>query len=66
MNAVSRIEAESESLEMYMLLDVNTDVYPIKINEKFVVLLTPTLNKDGSSVSEYYTATQVQFYFIFL
>ncbi|KAK4856476.1 hypothetical protein QYF36_017892 [Acer negundo] len=52
---VSRIEADSESLEMYMKLDVNTDVYPIKENEKFVVLLTSTLNKDGSAVSEYYT-----------
>ncbi|KAI9196147.1 hypothetical protein LWI28_021458 [Acer negundo] len=40
---------------MYMKLDVNTDVYPIKENEKFVVLLTSTLNKDGSAVSEYYT-----------
>ncbi|KAH7572880.1 hypothetical protein JRO89_XS03G0028000 [Xanthoceras sorbifolium] len=52
---VSRIEAESESLEMYMKLDVNIDVYPIKKNEKFVVLLTSTLNKDGSAVSDYYT-----------
>lgn len=52
---VSRIEAEGESLEMLMTLDVNTDVYPIKENEKHVVLLTSTLNKDGSTVGDYYT-----------
>ncbi|KAJ0092915.1 hypothetical protein Patl1_26621 [Pistacia atlantica] len=52
---VSRIEADSESLEMYMLLDINTEIYPVKENEKFVVLLTPTINKDGSTVSEYYS-----------
>lgn len=52
---VSRIEAEGESLEMLMTLDVNTDVYPIKENEKHVVLLTSTLNKDGSAVGDYYT-----------
>ncbi|GAY35799.1 hypothetical protein CUMW_283340, partial [Citrus unshiu] len=54
-DSVSRIEAEGESLEMLMTLDVNTDVYPIKENEKHVVLLTSTLNKDGSAVGDYYT-----------
>ncbi|XP_024045476.1 DNA-directed RNA polymerases II, IV and V subunit 8B-like [Citrus clementina] len=56
-DSVSRIEAEGESLEMLMTLDVNTDVYPIKKNEKHVVLLTSTLNKDGSAVGDYYTQT---------
>lgn len=41
---VTRIAAHSEKHGMYMLLDVNTEIYPMKKKEKFVMVLTPTLN----------------------
>ncbi|KAJ4827385.1 hypothetical protein Tsubulata_007375 [Turnera subulata] len=40
---VSRIEAQSEKLDLYMLLDVNTDIYPIERNDRLLLLLTETL-----------------------
>ncbi|XP_021907482.1 DNA-directed RNA polymerases II, IV and V subunit 8B-like [Carica papaya] len=51
---VSRIEARSEKLDLYMQLDVNTEVYPIKEKSNYVVLLTPSLNEDGSTAVNYH------------
>ncbi|KAK7352458.1 hypothetical protein VNO80_17880 [Phaseolus coccineus] len=48
---VSRIVARSEKSDMYMLLDVNTEIYPIKEKERFFMALSPSLvlnTKDGS------------------
>lgn len=50
---VSRIEARSEKLSMYMLLDVNTEIYPIEEGEKILMVLSPTLNYDGAPVTSY-------------
>ncbi|XP_031740213.1 DNA-directed RNA polymerases II, IV and V subunit 8B isoform X2 [Cucumis sativus] len=50
---VSRIEARSEKLSMHMLLDVNTEIYPIDEGEKLLMVLSPTLNYDGSPVTSY-------------
>lgn len=50
---VSRIEARSEKLSMYMLLDVNTEIYPIDEGEKILMVLSPSLNYDGSPVTSY-------------
>eukprot|EP00262_Sarcandra_glabra_P008064 TRINITY_DN21237_c0_g1_i1.p1 TRINITY_DN21237_c0_g1~~TRINITY_DN21237_c0_g1_i1.p1 ORF type:complete len:146 (-),score=32.32 TRINITY_DN21237_c0_g1_i1:177-614(-) len=52
---VSRIEARSEQFDMYMLLDVNTEVYPLSIGEKFTMVLAPTLSLDGTPDSGYFT-----------
>ena len=51
----SRVEARSEQLDMYMQLDVATDVYPILAGEKFNMVLAPTLNLDGTPDTGYYT-----------
>ena len=40
---------------MYMQLDVATDVYPVCAGEKFNMVLTPTLNLDGTPDTGYYT-----------
>ena len=48
MCTVSRVEARSEQLDMYMQLDVATDVYPVLAGEKFNMVLAPTLNLDGT------------------
>ncbi|KAI8545623.1 hypothetical protein RHMOL_Rhmol07G0054000 [Rhododendron molle] len=50
---VSRIEAQSEEKDMHIQLDVNTEVYPICVGEKFRMALAPTLNLDGSAVTSY-------------
>lgn len=51
---VSRIEARSEQFDMYMLLDVNIDVYPVSVGEKFAIALAPTLNLDGTPDNGYF------------
>ncbi|KAF3785615.1 DNA-directed RNA polymerases II IV and V subunit 8B [Nymphaea thermarum] len=51
---VSRIEARSEQFDMYMLLDVNTEIYPLKVDDKFTMVLASTLNLDGSADSGYF------------
>ncbi|XAR53164.1 hypothetical protein NMG60_11021597 [Bertholletia excelsa] len=55
---VSRIEATSEQLDMYMQLDVNTEIYPLHAGEKFMMVLASTLNLDGTPDSGYYNPGQ--------
>lgn len=45
---VSRIEARSEQFDMHMLLDVNTDIYPLQVDDKFTMALSSTLSLDGT------------------
>ncbi|KAL6976165.1 DNA-directed RNA polymerases II and V subunit 8A [Sarracenia purpurea var. burkii] len=52
---VSRIEATSERLGWYMQLDVNTELYPLHVGEKFMMVLAATLNLDGTPDSGYFT-----------
>ncbi|EER90304.1 hypothetical protein SORBI_3010G247100 [Sorghum bicolor] len=51
---VTRIEATSEN-EMYMQLDVATEVYAMKLGDTFNMVLALTLNLDGSTDAGYYT-----------
>ncbi|KAH7522654.1 DNA-directed RNA polymerases II and V subunit 8A [Ziziphus jujuba] len=41
---VTRIAAQSEKHGILMNLDVNTEIYPMKKKEKFLMVLSPTLN----------------------
>ncbi|KAK2971321.1 hypothetical protein RJ639_037954 [Escallonia herrerae] len=52
---VSRIEARSEQFDMYMQLDVNTEIYPMHVGDKFMMVLASTLNLDGTPDTGYYT-----------
>ncbi|KAI5073607.1 hypothetical protein GOP47_0011620 [Adiantum capillus-veneris] len=45
---VSRIEARSEQFDMHMLLDVNTEIYPLQVDDKFTMALSSTLSLDGT------------------
>lgn len=45
---VSRIEARSEQLDMDIILDVNTEIYPMEVGDKFTLALAPTLSLDGT------------------
>ncbi|KAK9912010.1 hypothetical protein M0R45_035884 [Rubus argutus] len=56
---VSRVEAKSETCEMFMHLDVNSKVYPIKEGQKFSMALTSTLNLDGTPDTGYFTPVLV-------
>ncbi|PKU71620.1 hypothetical protein MA16_Dca004462 [Dendrobium catenatum] len=51
---VSRIEARSEQFDMYMQLDVNNELYPLLVGEKFTMVLASTLNLDGTPDSGYF------------
>ncbi|KAI4324321.1 hypothetical protein L6164_023872 [Bauhinia variegata] len=51
---VSRIEAKSEKFDMLMLLDINSELYPLNVGQKFALQLVPTLNPDGTPDSGYY------------
>ena len=44
---VSRLFCESESFKMDLILDVNTQLYPMSLGDKFRLLLTTTLREDG-------------------
>ncbi|KAL6995143.1 hypothetical protein U1Q18_005279 [Sarracenia purpurea var. burkii] len=51
--SVSRIEARSEEFGVEMQLDVNTELYPIRVGEKFMMALAPTLSLNGSAVTNF-------------
>lgn len=52
---VTRIEARSERFDMFMHLDVNTEIYPMGEGQKFTMALATTLNLDGTPDTGYYT-----------
>jgi len=45
---VSRLECFGENYEMDLLIDINTDIYPMEVNDKFTFVLTSSLNLDGA------------------
>ena len=45
---VSRLMCESESFKMDLILDVNTQIYPVNMGEKFRLVLASTLKEDGT------------------
>lgn len=63
--AVSRIEARSEQFDMYMKLDVNTEVYPMHAGEKFAMVLAPTLSLDGTNDNGLYSNQVISYLIIF-
>ncbi|KAM0971307.1 hypothetical protein ACFX13_019515 [Malus domestica] len=48
---VSRIVAQSEKHDVLLLLDVNTEIYPMHVKEKFLMVLSPTLEWSGAPVT---------------
>ncbi|KAI3759189.1 hypothetical protein L6452_06805 [Arctium lappa] len=56
---VNRIETRSDQFDMYMLLDVNTEVYPMHVGEKFMMVLASTLNLDGTPDSGFFTPAYI-------
>lgn len=52
---VSRLICKSENFEMQLILDINTDIYPMEAGEKFSLALASKINLDGSQEPEFYT-----------
>ncbi|XP_072049263.1 DNA-directed RNA polymerases I, II, and III subunit RPABC3-like isoform X1 [Amphiura filiformis] len=52
---VSRLHCESESFKMDLILDVNTQLYPVDLGEKFRLVLATTLREDGCPDDGEYT-----------
>ncbi|KAJ0948511.1 putative RNA polymerase, Rpb8, nucleic acid-binding protein [Helianthus annuus] len=46
---VSRVQAKGEESGMHIVLDVNSQLYPMHAGEKFRMVLSQTLNEDGSA-----------------
>ncbi|KPP79323.1 DNA-directed RNA polymerases I, II, and III subunit RPABC3-like [Scleropages formosus] len=45
---VSRLHCESESFKMDLILDVNTQIYPVDLGDKFRLVIASTLYEDGT------------------
>ncbi len=44
---MSRLQCHSESFQADLLLDVNTQLYPMDLNQRFALSLATTLRLDG-------------------
>ncbi|GMH12814.1 hypothetical protein Nepgr_014655 [Nepenthes gracilis] len=51
---VTRIEGQSDKFDAYMLLDVNTDIYPIHKDKRYTFGLATTLDLDGTPDTGFY------------
>lgn len=49
---VSRIEAKSENYDTSIVIDINSEIYPISEGDKIELLLTEQLNGTGTEVTE--------------
>jgi len=50
---VSRLHCESESFKMDLILDVNTQVYPVDLGDKFRMVIATSLREDGVAEEEF-------------
>ncbi|XP_030503173.2 DNA-directed RNA polymerases II and V subunit 8A [Cannabis sativa] len=55
---VTRIVAQSEKHGMLLHLDVNTEIYPMQKGDRFLMVLSPTLNWNGAPVSSLENQTE--------
>ena len=50
---VNRLQATGTTFECDLLLDINCEIYSLKENEKFTLVLASTLNLDGSPADHF-------------
>ncbi|KAJ3356982.1 hypothetical protein HDU83_009152 [Entophlyctis luteolus] len=48
---VSRINATSEAADTEMILDINTEIYPMKVSDKFTLALASSISLDGGAAA---------------
>ncbi|KAJ1560697.1 hypothetical protein HK405_006230 [Cladochytrium tenue] len=46
---VSRIKATSESADMELILDINSEIYPMRVQDKFTLTLALSLSLDAAT-----------------
>jgi DNA-directed RNA polymerase I, II, and III subunit RPABC3 len=46
---VSRLDCTSDNFEMELQLDINSEIYKLRLNQKFTMALAKSLNLDGSN-----------------
>ncbi|KAJ3225702.1 DNA-directed RNA polymerases I, II, and III subunit RPABC3 [Chytriomyces hyalinus] len=55
---VSRLNATSEAADTEIILDINTEIYPIKISDKFTLTLATSLSLDAVAAAPSTTASK--------
>jgi len=55
---VSRLHCESESFKMDLILDVNTQIYPVDLGDKFRMVIATSLREDGTVDDGEYDGTE--------
>lgn len=45
---VSRVTGKSDNYGMSLILDINSELYPININEKYTLVISRSLSVDGT------------------
>lgn len=63
---VTRFAAVSATYGMDMLIDINTDIYPIKANERFTLVLANTPYKDNRPDPGVYKDYSREVYMLFV
>lgn len=53
---VSRFRCHSDLFGMGLMLDINTDIYPVKVGERLRLVLAPTINLDDTPTDGTYNA----------
>jgi DNA-directed RNA polymerase I, II, and III subunit RPABC3 len=55
---VSRLYCRGDSYEMELILDINSEIYPVELNQKLHIVLTKSISLDGQPMDEeYYDST---------
>ncbi len=49
-SSVSRLKCKGENYDMNLVLDINTDIFPVQAGGKFSLALASTLRYDGQQV----------------
>ncbi|KAJ3049516.1 hypothetical protein HDU99_008882, partial [Rhizoclosmatium hyalinum] len=47
----SRLNASSEAADTEIILDINTEIYPMNISDKFTLSLASSLNLDSTAAA---------------
>ena len=54
--SVSRIDAESQMYDIKIQLDINTDIYPVELNNHYSFCIARTLSLEGGEEKGFYSS----------
>eukprot|EP00211_Chloroparvula_japonica_P013015 CAMPEP_0119134540 /NCGR_PEP_ID=MMETSP1310-20130426/17135_1 /TAXON_ID=464262 /ORGANISM="Genus nov. species nov., Strain RCC2339" /LENGTH=138 /DNA_ID=CAMNT_0007125341 /DNA_START=293 /DNA_END=706 /DNA_ORIENTATION=- len=57
---VSRFECQGENYEMELTLDINTDIYPLKVGTKLTLALATSISLDGGTEERGYNVREAE------